>query len=1551
MSASDAFIVGESWISEHYFASDSKKESFHAQVLARRKEWDAAAKSGEETVRSRFVAARRELLAGFTVLAENGNGSSTAKQGALYDRLLNLLGFHQAHFDRHVNGPLTTVAAVGLEDSPALIILNAKPVSDVTVLLSKHENSLSEPYFDDDEADPITSVARLLSAQFVSEEAPKFALVLAGGLAMIAEKNRWAEGRYLAIDLALVCDRNDERRGGEIDRALTCICAESLAPDAQGMVWWQETLKSSVSHTVGVSKDLRDGVRLSIEIIGNEVVRRRNELKLEPLPAGQAQPLAKQALRFLYRILFLLYAEASPELGVLPVGDPTYQRGYSLDRLKELTQVKLDDPHSQNGTHLYESLMVLFNLVDQGTSSSASKESSSSGTEGLTFHSLRADLFRREAVGLISEVGLANVAMQKVLANLLLSKANGKQQRGFISYAELGINQLGEVYEGLMSYTGFFAEVDLREVAPKGDSSKGSWVVPINRIEGLSEQDFVLETDPSTEEKKPVLHPRGSFVFRLSGRERQISASYYTPEVLTKFTVSQALTELLDQQGTTEARSILDLTVCEPALGSGAFAIEAVRQLAEQYLKRRQKELGERIDPDSYAVELQKVKTYIALHNVYGVDLNSTAVELAEITLWLDTMAKGLHAPWFGLHLRRGNSLIGCRRAVFRVDQIKDGGWLSEIPRDVSLFDSRDQGRGTDPAVPSIGEAIHHFLLPAKGWGSATNAKDSRQLAPEAYAELKAWQRLITKKPTQKQRKELLVLALRVERLWEFALRRLALAEEQIRRSIDVWGAEDLPSGGAVSREEIEASLADANGAFQRLKTVMDAWNALWFWPLTDELLVRDTPDGAVRVQPPLLDEWISTLRELVGHAAEETSRGGKKWTGGDATLISAADWTELGAAEKVEIAFSGAIDARLVRENHPWLEVCDRIAARQGFFHWELFFGPVFQRAGGFDLQVGNPPWVRPDEDEGALLAEFDPWWQLVKKPPVAESRRRRFLVLDDLTARATVLDGLAEVNANRAAVSSLQNYAVLAGLRPNLYRCFMSQTWQHMNRTGSVGLIHPESHFTDEKAGHLRGTTYRRLRRHWQFINELSLFDIQHQKRFGVNIYGRDQEPNFLQATSIYHPSTIERSLKHDGSGTEPGIKDNNGNWDLRPHSGRIIEVTADVLRLWKALTGSEVDAVEEVSMVYTVNRSSLAVLDHIAHADRVGTLSPEFSQGWNETTDYGRGRFEKRWGVPESWDSVILQGPHFYVGTPFYKYPNKTMKNHLDWTPVDLESLKPDEIPITKYKPVGDRQSYDAQYTNWGDLDNPDPARSHYRVAWRSMAANTGERTLIPILIPKGTAHVSQSVYSMGFPRRHLSSTVLVAGIMTSLLLDSRVRAVPKSAIVRSAVESLPLPSEKVWPPIILRALRLNCLSECYSEIWSETISGTVFDFRCRWAGGIEYLDRPAIEAVNGKWDSSAPLTRASDRRQAQIEIDALVALGLGITAEELCTVYRTQFPVLYTYDRSRDLFDEDGRLVASASPQEPSSSFSLRIDREKVMREAFEIFRQRYEISLG
>lgn len=119
-------------------------------------------------------------------------------------------------------------------------------------------------------------------------------------------------------------------------------------------------------------------------------------------------------------------------------------------------------------------------------------------------------------------------------------------------------------------------------------------------------------------------------------------------------------------------------------------------------------------------------------------------------------------------------------------------------------------------------------------------------------------------------------------------------------------------------------------------------------------------------------------------------------------------------------------------------------------------------------------------------------------------------------------------------AYVGDPTNYPVLENLQPDLYRCFMSQVWGHQSKNGISSLVHPETHFTDEKAGLLRENTYLRLRRHWQFVNELFLFsEIDDHVRFGIHIYGATRTVGFDQATGLYHPDTVVSSYLYNGMG----------------------------------------------------------------------------------------------------------------------------------------------------------------------------------------------------------------------------------------------------------------------------------------------------------------------------------------------------------------------------------------------------------------------------------
>ncbi|WP_286205416.1 DNA methyltransferase [Corynebacterium afermentans] len=1457
MATYDSIINVDEWISDHYFTTDETKgESFSKRVKNRTKEWaQLERESHAPSPVKRFQAERGELQKAFATEADT-------------DALVrDAFSYGSPTTQRYTRAGDTFAYQGWVGNAGTLVVISAEPNEDTTEedLTTLPVNGGIATVGKEPEK---AKVSKLVGDLFLAAEPPEFIVVLAGAWAVLAERESWPLGRYLAVNLQLAVERNDTKKAGELERVAVILARENLERAADGTTWWAETREESQQHAVKVSGDLRDAVRESIEIIGNDVLDRRRDQNLS-LDGVDGNELAHQSLRYLYRILFLLFAEASPELAILPTGAPEYVEGYGLDRLRDQILNPPVTDKARRGTHLYDSLQLLFTQVNDGHEPlEVAGADEDAQNEGLTFRNLEADLFKREATSLIDEVKLSNDALTRVLQNLLLSKVSAGKDRGFISYATLGVTELGQVYEGLMSYHGCIAQEVLYEVAPKGDASKGSWVLPTHAADSVPQDSFVMETKQMEEggtAKTRRLHPEGSFVFRQSSRDRERSASFYTPQVLTEFTVGQAIEVLQEEGRITSSEDVLTLTICEPAMGSGAFAVEAVRQLAELYLKLREDELDTQVDPEQRAVELQKVKAHIALHQVYGVDLNPTAVELAEISLWLDTMTSQLKAPWFGLHLRRGNSLIGALRSTYSTAQLKKREWLSSVPRREpvqNLAEAIDAGETKD--INAAGR-IHQFLLPSSTWGAAADAKDLKKLAADEIKAMKAWRRSVTgKAPTKEQAKKLTNLAARVESLWGITLSKMRIAEDQIRRDIDLWGHASEHTAKNVRREQIERELLDdASGAYLRLRLAMDAWNALTFWPLTE---VEALPD---------LDEWLATLTDLLG--VDTQARDASQ-----IRLASATDWDELVELERTEIGLSGARKIETVLANHPWLNVVQFVAADQGFFHWDLDFAAVFAR-GGFDLQVGNPPWVRPTVDLDALYSESDAWFSLAHKPTQAEKNARREQWNYDQSTREIVYRGLAEALATSAVLGDVTRYPHLAGQQPDLYRGFMERTWGNASDEGITSLIHPESHFTEKKAAPLRRGAYLRLRRHWHFINELVLFDIDHHNSYGVHTYGPQQvRPSFDHAASLYHPSTVQESLSHSGAGSLPGLKDDNGNWDLRPHRDRIQTVDHEALVVWHSILEDIAVPADESRMIYTVNTDAAAVLEKLTAAPRIRELNLQFSSGWHESGAKKAGYFDTGWAHPESWSDVILQGPHLGVSTPMIKQPNPTLYNNQDWSEVDLETMPSDFVPATAYQPDREtRPAYGSDYGLWGNTLE----QSFYRVAWRKLAATTGYRTLYPAIVPPGSAHIDGVVSTASTASNAI--TVDAGAFASSILGDFMIRASGASNLRAGSFGSLPIRRESEQIETLRCAfLRLNCLTEAYAPLWEEV--------------------------VGEPWGVDTPLRKDEERRAAQVEIDAIVALSLGVTADELCMIYRTQFPVMRRYDQE-DRFDANGRKV--------------------------------------
>jgi hypothetical protein len=1510
-----------------YFSNHYLDVLLQGDLAGLRSRWDAAERRGEDTARTRLRGLARPFFAAKTAVVEGARSGDERLE--LHDVVLGALGFPAARRDHELQRggrPFAVPVAHACQTHTGLLLvaLELGFAADVDEALDKGgAGRLSQPLVVEDGRTRIRDAADAVSYLFATDEPPRYVLLLVGCVVVLADRTKWAEGRFLAVNLDLALSRADTRAKGELETVAALFSADALVPD-EGQSVLDELATASHKHAVGVSKDLREGIRQAVELLANEVIeQRRNTNQAVYSIDGLATRLTRECLRFLYRLLFLLYAEARPELRLLPLDHPEYPSGYGLDRLRDLSLVTLTGDKARHGRHLHESLKLLFRLVNDGYHHEGAQQVLETETlseqQGLRFEPLRSELFSPAATRLLDSVALRNEVLLQVLRLLLLSEERRGKERGFVSYAQLGINQLGAVYEGLMAYTGFFADQDLYEVARPGQEDRGTWMVPVARAAEYRDDVFVTRPDPDTGQPRRVRHPKGSFVFRLSGRARQRSASYYTPEVLTRCVVKHALAELLDQDGeTTPAARLLELTICEPALGSGAFLNEAINQLAAEYLRRRQAERDRVIDPDDYQAELQKAKAHIALHQCYGVDLNETAVELAEVSLWLNAMHEGLRAPWFGLHLRRGNSLVGARRATYHTDQLAKGEWLTAVPRDRGLADG-----------PIGAGEIHHFLLPAHGWGAVADISQAKELKPEATKRLKDWRKAIRRRtPSLKDTARLVALAARIEHLWQVALERLRLAERGLRRPIDVWGASRRPVAGSESRESVEKALRDPESALGRLRLAMDAWCALWFWPLGG-------PDGPS--DPPTMGDWLDTLEALLGKGGVEEA--------GQLSLLANLD--DLAKREQQLTLSFHMRPVGEVRSTHPWLDEVARIAEREGFFHWGLEFAPIFQ-VGGFDLQLGNPPWVRPTWEDDVTLAEFDPWFGVEDRAPVDEFRRRRAAIVQDPSHLVIYVGEVAAAAGLVEILSSPVVRPALAGIQTNLYTVFMDTVWRHLGPRGTAGLLHPESHFTDPRAGPLRRATYPRLRRHFQFSNAFLLFeDIAPVTYFGVHVYGRARPVSFIQISSLQHPDTINGSMEHDGVGELPSIQFPWGGWDLRPHGARVLTIDERVLTSWARLFNEPGTLAVEARLLRPISQADLAALETLANQPtRLADIDYHWSSGFHEKGAKEQGIIRWETQVPTSWDETILQGPHFTVATPFAKEPNENCRNKQDYSPWNLEMLPERVIPRTNYQRVGDRDTYQAEIDHWEGR----PSSSYWRLFWRRMTQPGLERSLHAALMPPGPTHV-HTVYSLTGPSWR--ATAALGAFCSTLLFDYLVKVSGKSDIQDELIRRFPTPlGHPLQNNLLLRVLRLNCLTRDYAPLWEE-----LFDPAWhidRWTDPAS--NRPLLGGVGRKWIMATPLRIDYDRRMALVELDALVALVLGLTAEQLCAIYRSQFAVLRKYEYEM-WFDANGRrvpgVVVKAWKVDSAADLGRYVlpfsqpDREKEMTRAYEEFKRRLD----
>ncbi|HEY7169292.1 MAG TPA: N-6 DNA methylase [Vicinamibacterales bacterium] len=385
-------------------------------------------------------------------------------------------------------------------------------------------------------------------------------------------------------------------------------------------------IADSERHAASVCRSLRDGVLDASELLLQALVSRRTPA------AGEA---FDQALTIVYRLLFLLFAEAR---ALVPVWHPVYRESYSVEQLRDAAAAG-----RAHGT--WDALRAIGRLAHSGCSAG-----------DLQVTPFNGRLFAPARTPLAERRDLDDRAAERSILALTTRPAADGAATELISYRELGIEQLGAVYETLLDYR------PVIEQPPGGGGRNGKPVVSLRPGSGV----------------------------------RKSTGTFYTPLTLADYLVRETLAPLVAGRGAAE---ILELKVLDPSMGSGAFLVCACRYLADAY-ENALVESGRHRPGDFGPAEHAAARRLVAERCLYGVDVNPMAVQLARLSLWLASLAADRPLSFLDHHMMAGDSLLGTWLACLRRPPIT----RTRRPAPLPLFDGAGFADAVRVALPVRGE-------------------------------------------------------------------------------------------------------------------------------------------------------------------------------------------------------------------------------------------------------------------------------------------------------------------------------------------------------------------------------------------------------------------------------------------------------------------------------------------------------------------------------------------------------------------------------------------------------------------------------------------------------------------------------------------------------------------------------------------------------------------------------------------------------------------------------------------------------------------------------
>lgn len=489
----------------------------------------------------------------------------------------------------------------------------------------------------------------------------------------------------------------------------------------------------SVNHQDEVTDALGDQVRRAIEVLVQTLDRADQDRNRELLRDVTPQELYEAGLTVMMRLVFLLAAE---ERGLLLLGEPRYDSFYAVSTLRMQLRAESDEILERRRA-AWSRLLAVFRAVFGGIDHPTLRLPAMGGS---LFDPDRFPFLEGRLKGTSWRQHRAEPLPIDDRTVLLLLEAIQTFQGRTLSYRALDVEQIGHVYEGLLERTVSRVEdvtlelqagtqaKDARVTLGELESARLDGKTTVTKLlvdrskrsQSVIEKELAAEVGPQQSAHLlsacrgdvklrdrlepyvrllrtdpwgyPLVHPKGAFVVVL-GADRRETGTHYTPKSLTERIVEETLTPLVydgPARGAPRAEwelktpeQLLDLKICDPAMGSGAFLVQACRFLSARLVEAWAKEEanGGAVDmkgnvhassngfeqlPSDAEARIEQARRLVAERCLYGVDQNRLAVELAKLSLWLITLAKGRPFGFLDHNLRCGDSLLG----IHRLDQL-----------------------------------------------------------------------------------------------------------------------------------------------------------------------------------------------------------------------------------------------------------------------------------------------------------------------------------------------------------------------------------------------------------------------------------------------------------------------------------------------------------------------------------------------------------------------------------------------------------------------------------------------------------------------------------------------------------------------------------------------------------------------------------------------------------------------------------------------------------------------------------------------------------------